>query len=487
MIVATGSWPYAHDLDPVEHRPEAALPNLFAYFALFSWPVVCIVLFVRLPVEKAAIWSMLAGYLLLPSAMTVDVPGMPPLDKFSIPSLVTILLCWMKGTKAPPPRRSLVIYFLLGLFIVSPIFTTFTNNYELQVGNKSLPGFYLMDGVKYSLQNAIAIAPFFIGMRFLSTPDARALLLKAIPTAALFYSIPMWIEIRLSPQFHRWVYGYHPHSFVQQYRDGGFRPVVFLGHGLEVALFTSLAVVGAIICARAKWQFFGRPASYVASYLAILLVFCKTLGAGLYVIVAAPIALFTRPKTWVRASLAILIVLCAYPLLRANDIIPVHHISDFADSISKDRNASLNLRLTNEDSLLARANEKPFLGWGSWGRNRIYQAGTGEDLSVTDGLWIIQFGSLGWLGYLSLFGLFAASVWQARGAVRGPMTQDSIVVGGLSLLLAVNALDLIPNSNLRPFTYLISGTIAGCVAARYRRKVISKDPVGVPTVVEAVG
>jgi hypothetical protein len=49
---------------------------------------------------------------------------------------------------------------------------------------------------------------------------------------------------------HTWVYGYFPHSFAQQLRYGGYRPVVFMGHGLLVALFAAIALISAVV----MWQ-----------------------------------------------------------------------------------------------------------------------------------------------------------------------------------------------------------------------------------------
>ena len=77
------------------------------------------------------------------------------------------------------------------------------------------------------------LAPFYIGSRFLCSDKGRSELLKAFPVAALFYSLPMLLEVRISPQLHRWVYGYFPHSFVQQVRYGGYRPVSFLSTGFR--------------------------------------------------------------------------------------------------------------------------------------------------------------------------------------------------------------------------------------------------------------
>jgi hypothetical protein len=443
--------------------------------ALFAWPAVCAFLFVRLPLEKAAIWSLLGGYLLLPSATTVDAALLPPLDKFSIPALSTFLLCWMKGTQSPPPRRSLLIYSLAFLFVVSPIFTTLSNSYELQIGNRSLPGFYPLDGVKTALRNLITLAPFFIGMRFLSSEKSRALLLTSLPIAALFYSLPMLLEIRLSPQLQRWVYGSSSAGFVQQVRGGGFRPVVFLTNGLEVALFVSMAVIAAVVAVRARWRILGLPTRAIVAYLSVLLLFCKTMGAAVYALVMAPLALFMTPRTWARAALAVLLVVTAYPLLRTYDLIPVHHIADAANAISAARSSSFKDRVRNEDMLLSKANEKPLLGWGTWGRSRVFDPNTGQDISVTDGEWIMQFGMFGWLGYLSLFGLFAAAVFRAPTAVRGQITQSTLAIGGMCLLLAANVVDLLPNSDLSPLTYLLAGSIAGCVRVRSARR--SKQPL----------
>jgi hypothetical protein len=451
------------------HR-EVRLPNSFAYFALFAWPFVCVALFVWLPVEAAAIWSLLAGYLLLPSATVFDLKPLPPFDKFSIPSIAVFLLCWMKGAQAPAPRRSIVIYLLSSMFIISPFLTSLTNSYEIQLTNHSLPGFYPMDGLKMCYRNIIEILPFFIGMRFVSTNSAQKLLIKSFAVACIFYSMPMLFEIRFSPQLHRLVYGFFPHEFYQQYRGGGFRPVVFLNHGLEVALFASLATTAALIAMRARWRLLRLSSGTVATYLGIILVLCKTMGAIIYALIAAPIVLFTRPRAWINVTVAILLVISAYPLLRTYDLIPVRRFAGAVSSVSADRSSSFAWRVKNEDLLLAKANQKPFLGWGGWARNRVFQEETGEDISVTDGEWIQRFGTWGWFGYLSLFGLFLSAALRARSVVSGGGGERDVLLAGLALLLAVNCLDLIPNANLRPMTYLLAGSVAGCVRVRSRQK-----------------
>jgi hypothetical protein len=280
----------------------------------------------------------------------------------------------------------------------------------------------------------------------------------------------MLLEVRLSPQFHRWVYGYFPHSFAQQIRGAGYRPVVFLEQGLEVALFAAMALIACIVLARSKRRILTVPAGLAAGYLSFVLLLCKTLGATLYALIVAPVVMFTRPRTWVKFSCALLLLVCAYPVLRTYDIIPVDHISSAAMSISLDRSRSFQTRIENEKLLLGKALQKAWFGWGTWGRNRVRDQYTGQDITVSDGGWIIEFGTFGALGYISLFGLLAAAGFGALRSIGREVTRASITTGGLSLLLAVNIIDMIPNSNMTPLTFLIAGSIASAAGVRVRRK-----------------
>jgi hypothetical protein len=429
-----------------------------------------------LPVESAAICSLVGGYLLLPSGLHVDIHMVPPIDKASVSAVSTWLLCWMKGPRIRAVRQSWIVYALAMAFVLSPIFTSLDNSYELQTAAGSIPGFYPLDALKLSFHNLIVLAPFFVGARFLCSDGSRTLLLKYLIIAALVYSFPMLFEIRFSPQLHTWVYGYFPHSFAQQIRAGGFRPVVFLEHGLQTALFTSLALIAALVGTRARWRILQLPAALSATYLSMLLVLCKSLGAIVYAAILSPVILFTRPRFWTKIACALLLTLCAYPLLRSHGLIPVQLVHNAAKGISGDRAGSFEMRVDNEDQLLARANEKPIFGWGTWGRNRIRDEATGQDVSVTDGLWVIQYGMFGWFGYLSLFGLLGLASYRAARAVGHESDAESIALGGLSLLLAVNAVDLVPNSNLTSLTFLIAGAIASSVRGNSKASVRLKIP-----------
>ena len=196
-----------------------------------------------------------------------------------------------------------------------------------------------------------------------------------------------------------------------------------------------------------------------ATYLSPFIVLCKTLGAIIYAIALVPLALFARPSRSIKVAAALLLFICAYPALRSQNLAPVESALSAAGSVSKDRASSLLVRVQNEDRLLAKANEKPFFGWGEWGRNRVYSAEWSIDISITDGGWIIYYGVFGWLGYLALFDLFTVPVLQLHRVVENSDEQDAIRVGGAALMLAANVADMIPNNNLTLVTLLIAGSI----------------------------
>jgi hypothetical protein len=156
------------------------------------------------------------------------------------------------------------------------------------------------------------------------------------------------------------------------------------------------------------------------------------------------------------ASLAAIVLV--YPMLRGVDLIPTERLVSIAEMVDESRAGSLQYRFDNEDMLLQRANERPLFGWGSWGRNRVFDD-AGRDISTTDGAWIITIGSYGWIGYLAQFGLLSGVllllVFQRRSY------EISSVTAILMLVLAASLIDLLPNSFLSPIVLLMAGALWG--------------------------
>lgn len=452
------------------------IPNYFAYGVLTIWPVVTVLLFVQLPAHRALTWSILSAYLLLPVRTSFDVPVVPPLDKTSIPNLSILFCCilfvrerWLTALKDP------TVVVLAPVFIISPFFTAFFNPEPLQYPGRFVPPMVMYDALAQAAANAIILIPFIAAYGLINSDKRRREVIAIFVIAGLAYSILMLIEIRLSPQLHLWIYGFFPHSFGQQMRGDGFRPVVFLGHGLLVAIFCAMATIATI----GRWrQVRGKQrarARAIVAYLALVLLLCKSLGAVILTVVLAPIVAFLRAKRIATISACACVMLLLYPAARSAGLVPTTTIAGLAGSFSADREGSFVFRLINEDQLLQRAAAKPIFGWGSWGRNRIFSPEDGRDLSVTDGAWIIILGTWGWMGYLAMFGLLCLGsvrlLWQ-RQRFKG----ISIASVTLCVLLSVNLLDSIPNASIGPLTWAIAGSVA---AIRYEIRKRGTAPVSV--------
>ncbi|WP_297772514.1 hypothetical protein [uncultured Roseovarius sp.] len=448
------------------------MPNALAYLMLAAWPLITLAMFRRWPVERALIWSLLGAYMFLPPPPAAfDFPLMPPLTKESLPSLCTFVICLVHyGQRTPLLPQSNVARGLVLLFIFSPVATVLTNGEPVFYGSIGLPALGLKDMVALVLLQAILLLPFLLARQHLGTPKGLRELVFALALGGLIYSLPMLLEVRLSPQINIWVYGYFQHSFEQMMRGDSFRPIVFMYHGLWVAFFTVMAMTCAIALAR-ETQGRRRLMYLVAAlYLGGVLVLCKSLGSLLYGIYLAPLALLMPTRMQIRIAGCMALVAISYPVLKGGGLIPVDWILEQAAKVSPERANSLQFRLDNEDILMERALEKPLFGWGSWGRNHILNPVTGVIETVTDGRWIILIGIFGWVGFLAEFGLIALPVLMLWLYARRLGTASHVrLIGPVALLLAVNLIDMLPNATLTPLTWLFAGAVLGLAEAAQAR------------------
>ena len=438
------------------------MPNALATFALVIFPAVAVWLFVRLPPGRALLVVLISGYLLLPPPPAgFDFPLMPPLTKETIPSLTALAICLMmyRGRLELLPTHWLARLLML-VFVLSPVATVLTNMDPVQFGNTTLPALRLREGVAQSINQILLAAPFLLARNFLRTGDDLRDLIWAMMLAGLAYSLPMLLEVRLSPQLNIWIYGYFQHSFEQMIRGEGFRPIVFLYHGLWAAFFMMTAVLAAITVARAATG--GKTLLWwgAAAYLGAVLVMCKSLAALLYGLAFAPVLALLALRMQVRVAVLIASLVLAYPAMKALDLMPEERMLAAAESVDAERAYSLRFRFENENVLLERAMERPVFGWGTWGRNQLHDPVSGEILTTTDGRWIITVGVYGWAGLLAEFGLLLLPIFLVRWR-GGQAAALPPWVGGVAIILAVNAVDMVPNATLTPMTWLFAGALLG--------------------------
>lgn len=503
------------------------MPNALAYLVLFSFPLVVAALFWKLPAPKALVASILGGYLFLPTGVTIDLPVLPALDKTLIPGLVAAIMCLIvarrpasrlrpdparmsgsvsgpvsgpasgpvSGRAARPHRaaawtperaperletsasaegaapalqrtsRGRMLFRTLFVVLFSvPLLTVYQNPDPIIAGPTFIPGLRLYDMGSLMMQLGVTFLPFVLAQRFLAQPEDQVMLLRALVISALAYSVLCLYEIRLSPQLNHMLYGFYQNDFLQHIRAGGFRPMVFLLHGLWVGLYLAMAVLAAATLflwskrnGKQGLSVFGWAATVL--WLLLVLFLSKTVGAFSLVLLFLPVLLIAGVQGHLLFAMIIAGIALFYPLLRGAGWIPVDTVYAVSQSISQERADSLKYRLDNEDALLERAAEKPLAGWGSWGRNLIYDPYSGQQTSIPDGAWIIIIGAFGWVGYLSHFGLLTAPLF-LLGISRRKLGV-TVEASGLAMVLAINLMDLVPNATLTPVTYLIAGALCG--------------------------
>lgn len=463
------------------------MPNALASLMLLLWPVACLVLLRRLPIERGVIWCILGGYLLLPPRANFDLPLVPPMDKDSIPAISAFLVAvFALNRKVPLLPKTPAARLLVLLFILGAIPTVLTNGDPAVYSDGTgrvwvVPGLRTHDTLSAVVQQMIVLLPFLLGRALLASEAGMREILKAMMLGGLIYSIPALIEIRLSPQMNVWVYGFFQHSFEQMMRDGGFRPLVFLPHALWLAFFMFGAVLSTAALAKLNPPPERIKLIFATIYLLGVLYLCKSLASQLYAISFLTLVLLTNPKMQIRATIILAIIAISYPMLRNAGLIPVDDILERAAAFSQERSDSMQYRFNNEELLLERAHSKSLFGWGGWGRNLLLDPGSGEILTVPDGRWIIVFGESGWLGYIAEMGLLATPLvvlWQR--SLRHPGDRSLAYAAPIALILAANMVDMLVNATLIPLTWLFAGAILGFAENEARATSPTASPQGKP-------
>lgn len=437
--------------------------------ALLLWPVIIFVMFKRLSPAVALCVAIMGGYLLLPVGSGWDFPLIPALDKESITNLATLAaaLIITAQVRLQPQGQSLVRpgwiprsktgFGLATILVLGSLLTAIANSDPIVFETSSLPGLSFYDGISNALSAFISLLPLILARKFLAYPETQKTLLIVFVIAGFLYSLLALYEVRFSPQLNRNVYGFFPHDWIQHVRAGGFRPIVFLQHGLWLGIFFCMATIASAALVRIDRS---RRTKYmlIVIWLFITLLLSKTLGAFAIACLLVPCVLLMPVGVQLLAAVTISSIVLLYPTLRGAGLVPTDTIISVLEQYNPERAGSLAFRFDNEQILLDKANERPLLGWGTFGRNRVYDD-AGVDQSVTDGGWIIAIGSGGWVRYFSEMGLMALPIIFL--AMNRRRYNIDAATAGLSMVLTANMIDQIPNGTLTPITWLVAGALLG--------------------------
>jgi hypothetical protein len=431
--------------------------NFMVPVALFGWIPVVKAIFKRFDPRMAVAIALVAGWQFLPVA-GLKLKGIPSYNKVTATCLV--ILYWAyKFDKTRFDNFSFKPIDLPMLaWSIAPFFSSVFN------------GLGLYDGLSQVMYQSITWwVPWYIGRVWFNDSDGLKLIGMAIFIGAIAYIPFCWFELIMSPQLHRLTYGFHQHNFLQTLRDGGgFRPMVYMDHGLMTASWMGLALfisAWLLYTGDLPEKILSVPSRLLFLALAGTFLMMKSYGAIFLIFLGL---LFVFLSNRLKNIWLIIVLLIAPPLYvytRTTGIWDGTNLSGFvAEKFSPTRAQSLQFRFDNETILIKKAMEGTVFGWGGYGRSRVYD-NTGKDITVADGLWIITLGQNGIFGLVALivavqtpvvFYLMRTSPEHWNEKNRGAPTV-------MTVFLSIYMIDSLLNAMINPVYMVFSGGVVSAL------------------------
>ncbi len=257
--------------------------------------------FFVVPPLKATLIVILGAEMFLPVGPEFHIPWVPPLGKFNVPYLCILIGCLLRCpgrvTKLPKEKWFLALTFLAFL---GGAFTGWTNGDAMTFGAAGevvIPAMTFKDGMFVGVSELFpSYLAFYLGYAIFRGPKDVEDLLAGLGIAGLIYCPFAIVEMRMSPQFNNWIYGYSTGEFLQTIRWGGYRPTVFMAHGLALARFFMVTTLALFVLAKSRRTLLGLPVRLLAWYNAVIVVLCRSTGAIVMVLVGILFISMNRSK-----------------------------------------------------------------------------------------------------------------------------------------------------------------------------------------------
>ena len=458
---------------------STATPNIVATLVMLIWIPLVIWLFQTVPARWAVVISFVAAYLFLPEVF-LGLTGIPNYSKASATSYGILLSTLIFDVGRFKQFKFGFLDIPMAVWCICPLFSSLSN----ELG--------LYDGITAVLnQTMIWGVPYLLGRIYLNDSVGLRQLSIGIFAGGVIY-IPLCLfEMRMSPQLHNIFYGGHAHpDFMQTVRLHGFRPSVFMPHGLAVGAWMMAALLIGIWIWRARVikEIFTLPLKVVVPALLITFVLCRSTGAYfLLVLGLAILYIGFKLRTSVLVYLTIAaIIIYLYLNTRGNSYMNDQIIEFLSQYLSEGRVGSLEFRFNNEELLIQHAQERILLGWGGWGRALLYDD-QGKQLTIQDSLWVIAFGHYGLLGLISLYTtllLPVVSVFLTKCPPRLWDRKEAAPIAVLAVTLLLYSIDCLLNAMINPIFILMCGGLTGYVmrpAAKVSSQLPQRTLAGVST------
>ena len=427
--------------------------------AMFGWIPLVLGLFAKMRAHWAVIAGFLLAWMFLPQ-FSFSLPGLPDYSKVSAASLGILLGTAVFNAKAFGAFRFQAADVPMLAWCIQPVFTSVSN------------GLGIYEGLSFALDKVFLWGiPWFIGRIYFNTPGHLRDLALGLFIGGLIYVPFCLFEVAMSPRLHRMLYGFHAHSFGQARRGGGWRPVVFMEHGLMVAMWmTTACLCGLTLLTGGGLRRMPAPFRRLLWPLWVVLLvttfLCKSTGAIFLLLLGTAVffgarLLRSRLPFFVLLSLPLL-----YMGLRGTGSWTAQNLVDAAGgAASAERAGSLEYRIQNENILVEKALERPWLGWGRYRRSYVRDEND-EVVSVPDGLWVLSLGRDGVLGLTAMTAtlMLPCLMFLRRFPPREWRRPEVAAMVGLPLVMGLFMIDNLFNNMFNPAMLLAGGGMAGLAA-----------------------
>lgn len=435
-----------------------ASPGPLVPLVMLAWVPIVLYMFSRLPARKAVVLSFMVAWLFLPQA-AVQIAGLPDYTKASATCYGILLATFIFDVGRFQSFKFGWLDIPMLIWCLCPFASSITNDLGPYDGFSSALDRTMIWGV-----------PYFLGRIYLNSLAGLRQLAIGIFVGGLVYMPLCLFESRLSPQLHRIVYGgFAQDDFTQTMRLGGYRPTVFMQHGLAVAAF----MMAATLTGFWLWQtgalkhFWNIPISWLFGALLASFILARSTGA-LAIFVIGVVFLFIGKQ--LRTALPIFLLVAAigvyiYINAETDTYFTDQFVSYLSQIFPEDRVASLEFRFNNEEVLVDHARERITFGWAGWNRARVIMPDTGK-LAIQDSMWVLAFGENGTVGLVSLFTsmlLPVVALFWTRCPARTWTNPKVAPVVAIAVIIVLYMLDCVMNAMVNPLYILACGGIAGLV------------------------
>lgn len=436
--------------------------------ALLIWVPFSFWVFSRARPARAAAQVLVWGMMWLPEGAAFDLPLLPPFSKYTFAAVGALLgTYWRARSRLRAARIGRGYDVIVLIMMLGQFGTVITNQDALHYGTwkgVDLPGFTYYDGISQAVRVLMQVAiPLWLGRALLRSERDLRDVFEVLVVGGLVYSIPILWELRMSPMLQEQLYGFAARDdWSQNLRGGGYRPTVFMGHGLVVGFFMFVCTTAAVTLHKAgKRHFHGVPMGVVVAYLFLMLLLCKAAAAFIYGVVAYGLLRYLSVKAQMRVLAFLALIVVSYPVSRVSEVFPTQALLSAASTLGPERVQSLQFRFDNEDILLMKGSERMLFGWGGFGRERVYDEETGKDIVIQDGHWISVFGQMGLLGFACFFApLLLPVVQAARGMRHIHSRKQRSLLGGLGFIVVICSVNMLPNMQFPTFQFFFASGLA---------------------------